>query len=112
MPGLATQAKALAGSAEQLKEIEIIPKRIIAGANTADAILAGILYGAAGAVTNICKRIERNIFGCQSRIILTGGHSGLLHFAIGQDMQTELRDNLVMRGILRLLDEREELSDN
>jgi hypothetical protein len=54
---------------------------------------------------NICRRIDRSIFGAPSIRILTGGHAEHIKFALDADFDIELHKNLVLKGILHLIAE-------
>ncbi|MFW5702049.1 MAG: type III pantothenate kinase, partial [Bacteroidota bacterium] len=105
MPGLKTQISALANSTDQLREISIEHRDIPLGMNTDDAILAGVLFGAAGSVINIVERIERRITERPTRLVLTGGHARDMQFALRQWRNIDIIPDLVLRGLLRLLEE-------
>ena len=75
-PGVLTAMKSLVGNTALLPEIPLeLPDSVI-GKNTVHAMQAGIMYGYAGLVEGVLKRIRNEIGKC--KIISTGGLSQVM----------------------------------
>jgi type III pantothenate kinase len=71
-PGLAMMARAMADGTAQLPEIAVPDAAPGVGRNTEEALAAGILHGAAGAVANLII-VASQVVGESARVFLTGG---------------------------------------
>jgi pantothenate kinase type III len=105
--GIYTQIKSLAENAEGLDYTDLKKVERASARNTADALNSGIVLGTAGAVKTISERISMEEFGLESvRLILTGGYSELIGEHLSElGMEVHIRKNLVLQGILSLLDQ-------
>lgn len=77
--GIKTAAKALASSTARLPEVELKPPRRVINASTVKAIQSGIVYGTAGQVDYIIRRIKKETGISDLKVIATGGLSELVH---------------------------------
>lgn len=71
-PGIEISLDALASRAAQLRKVELVRPRSVIGKNTVEALQAGALYGFAGQVDGLVRRIEEEI-GPVTAVIATGG---------------------------------------
>ncbi|MFN8366584.1 MAG: type III pantothenate kinase [Candidatus Kapaibacterium sp.] len=102
MPGVRTQLQALHTHTAQLPLVERSDCPLVLGTTTTHAILAGVVYGVAGAVQNIVATMQQqNALLQHAAIIFCGGDASFMidyfpaQFAI-------LRPHLVLEGILRI----------
>jgi type III pantothenate kinase len=71
-PGVAVSAEALAQKAAKLPDVQfIVPKKVLSG-NTVGALQSGIIYGFAGQIDGIVKRLKAEMGG-DVKVIATGG---------------------------------------
>ena len=71
-PGIEISLDALAARAAQLRKVELVRPRSVVGKNTVEALQAGALYGFAGQVDGLVRRIVEEI-GEVTAVIATGG---------------------------------------
>ncbi len=76
-PGIQISIDALAARAAQLRKVELVPPRSPIGKNTVEALQAGALYGFAGQVDNLVRRIAEEL-GEVKAVIATGGLAGVV----------------------------------
>jgi len=101
-PGVEISLEALTERAAALPKIDVTPPRALIGKTTIDAIRSGIVYGTAGQVDAIVRRLRAEL-GEQTKTIATGG----LARAIVPFTETiEGIDDLLTLTGLRLLHER------
>jgi type III pantothenate kinase len=102
-PGAEISIDALYERAAKLPKVELAPPRSLIGKSTVDAIRSGIVYGFAGQVEGIVRRL-RGELGEHTRVIATGGlASELVPFT--RETIDEVDDLLTLIG-LRLIWER------
>ena len=102
VPGIGISAEALYQRAAKLPRIELVKPPTVIGRNTVVAMQAGMIYGYAGQVDGIVRRIARE-FNVQPRVIATGGLAEL----IASESETiEKVDPLLTLEGLRLVYER------
>lgn len=78
-PGIMISSEALFRKASKLPRVEIFtPPESVIGKDTADSIKAGIIYGYAGLVDGMVKRMKEEM-GTNPRIIATGGLAELIN---------------------------------
>jgi len=77
LPGLQLSAKALEEHTAQLTLVDLIPPETPWGRDTAEAISAGIVFGAAGALREIIERYATEL-GRWPELIVTGGDGPLM----------------------------------
>jgi type III pantothenate kinase len=73
-PGLGISAEALFAKAAKLSKVELIRPKTVIGLDTAGSIQAGLLFGYAGLVDSLVRRIEQEL-GRSTYVIATGGLS-------------------------------------
>ena len=101
-PGVEISLEALAQRAARLFKVDLEPPRSVIGKNTAAALQSGVIYGFAGGVDAIVRRL-RDELGEEATAIATGGLAGpIVPFCEEID---ETDDLLTLRG-LRLIWER------
>jgi type III pantothenate kinase len=76
-PGVEISLDALTERAAALPKIDVMAPRSLIGKTTVDAIRSGIVYGTAGQVDAIVRRLRAEL-GAQTRTIATGGLSGVI----------------------------------
>jgi type III pantothenate kinase len=75
-PGIEISVDALADRAAQLRKVELVPPRSPIGKNTVEALQSGILYGVAGQVDGLVRRLSAALNPedpSAVRVIATGG---------------------------------------
>jgi type III pantothenate kinase len=102
-PGAEISIDALYDRAAKLPKVELGPPRSLIGKSTVDAIRSGIVYGFAGQVEGIVRRLRAEL-GPATSVIATGGLAGLLVPFIRETID-EVDDLLTLTG-LRLIYER------
>ncbi len=101
-PGLAISSEALFLQASKLPRVEFIrPKKVI-GTNTVQSMQAGIIFGYAGLIDEIVRRMKAEA-GSNPKVIATGGLAPLM--AAESKSIEEVDDFLTLEG-LRLIYER------
>jgi type III pantothenate kinase len=101
-PGIQISAEALFGRAARLRRVEIARPTLAVGRNTGQSMQSGIVFGYAGLVDGLCRRLQQELsFPC--RIVSTGGLAAL----VGPETETieQVDPNLTLTG-LRLVYER------
>ena len=101
-PGVEISLEALSQRAERLFKIDLVEPQQTIGKNTQDAVLAGVVYGFAGQVDAIVRRIREEL-GEEAVAVATGGLAGPI--VPHCDQIDEVDDLLTLTG-LRLLYER------
>ncbi len=77
-PGIMIASEALFRKASKLPRVEIFePPGNVVGKNTANSIKSGIIFGYAGLVDGIVKRMKKEM-GTQPKVIATGGLAPLM----------------------------------
>jgi len=71
-PGIEISLDALAARAAQLRKVELVRPRSTIGKNTVEALQSGALYGFAGQVDGLVRRISDELGGVTA-VIATGG---------------------------------------
>jgi type III pantothenate kinase len=102
-PGVEISIDALYDRAAKLPKVELAEPRSLIGKSTVDAIRSGIVYGFAGQVEGIVRRL-RGELGPDTTVIATGGLAGLLVPFVRETID-EVDDLLTLIG-LRLIWER------
>ena len=80
-PGIEISLDALAARAAQLRKVELVTPRSPIGKNTVEALQSGILYGFAGQVDGLVRRIARSLQPATPdaiEVIATGGLAPLV----------------------------------
>jgi type III pantothenate kinase len=76
-PGIEISVDALAARAAQLRKVELVRPRSVIGKNTVEALQSGILYGFAGQVDGLVRRIAAELGGTVT-VVATGGLAPLV----------------------------------
>jgi len=76
-PGLGISAEALFTRAAKLAKVEFVRPKTVIGTDTASSIQAGLLFGYAGLVDSLVRRMEQEL-GRSALVIATGGLSSIL----------------------------------
>ena len=102
MPGLKISVDALAGGTANLTSVEIMKPNHVYGSTTTEAIQAGLFYGTAGAVKELCSLFKKNVFhGEDTMIIGTGGFARTFE---EYKLFDEIVPGLVLTGVKVALD--------
>jgi type III pantothenate kinase len=72
-PGIKTSLEGLATKTAQLPMVELDAPKTVIGKNTKHCMQAGIIFGFAGLVDNILKRIKKELGVEQIKVVATGG---------------------------------------
>lgn len=75
-PGVKISAEALTSSAAKLPRIELTRPKTVINKSTVSGMQAGIIYGYAGQVQYIVKKMQKEMG--QAKVVATGGFSGLV----------------------------------
>jgi type III pantothenate kinase len=102
MTGIEISLEALSERGARLPRIDLAPPRSVIGKNTIDAIRSGVVYGYAGAIDAILRRLYAEL-GERADVVATGGLAGLV-VPYSEEID-EVDDLLTLTG-LRLLYER------
>ena len=102
-PGAEISIDALYDRAAKLPKVELAKPRSLIGKSTVDAIRSGIVYGFAGQVEGIVRRLRAEL-GPATCVIATGGLAGVLVPFIRETID-DVDDLLTLTG-LRLIYER------
>src|SRR5690606_10848058 len=102
VPGVAIATEALYQQAAKLPRIELAKPKSVIGRNPVTSMQAGIIYGYAGQVDGIVKRI-RTEFRVNPRVIATGGLAKLI---APETESIELIDPMLTLDGLRIIYER------
>jgi type III pantothenate kinase len=102
MPGVEISMEALTNRAAALPKIELGPPRALIGKTTIDAIRSGVIYGFAGSVDGIMRRLRAEM-GPETETIATGG---LAEHIVPFTEEIDDTDDLLTLTGLRLLHER------
>ena len=71
-PGIEISIDALAARAARLVKVELTRPRAVIGKSTVEALQSGILYGFAGQIDGLVRRIQAEL-GAPATVIATGG---------------------------------------
>jgi type III pantothenate kinase len=99
-PGAEISIDALYDRAAKLPKVELAEPRSLIGKSTVEAIRSGIVYGFAGQVEGIVRRLRAEI-GASTTVIATGGLAGVLVPFIRETID-DVDDLLTLTG-LRLI---------
>ncbi|MCW3033742.1 MAG: type pantothenate kinase [Solirubrobacteraceae bacterium] len=102
MTGIEISLEALSERGARLPKIDLAPPRSVIGKNTIDAIRSGVVFGYAGAIDAILRRIYDEL-GERADVVATGGLAGLV-VPYSEEID-EVDEELTLTG-LRLLYER------
>ena len=102
MTGIEISLEALSERGARLPKIDLAPPKSVIGKNTVDAIRSGVVFGYAGAVDAILRRLYDEL-GERTAVIATGG---LARLVVPYTEEIEEVDDLLTLTGLRLLHER------
>jgi type III pantothenate kinase len=102
MTGIEISLEALSERGARLPKIDLAPPRSVIGKNTIDAIRSGVVFGYAGAIDAILRRLYDEL-GERTDVIATGGLSHLV-VPFSEEID-QIDEELTLTG-LRLLHER------
>ena len=101
-PGIEISAEALISRASRLHRVEIARPERVVGRNPQGSMQSGIVYGYAGLVDGLCRRLKEEL-EFPVRVLATGGLARLI--APEAESIEEVDDHLTLTG-LRLIHER------
>ncbi|MGN7457771.1 type III pantothenate kinase [Paenibacillus pasadenensis] len=102
VPGIGISTEALYQKAAKLPRIELVKPRSVIGRNPVTSMQAGIIFGYAGQVDGIVRRIRKE-FDNHPRVVATGGLADLI---AAESETIERVDHLLTLEGLRLIYER------
>ncbi len=102
MTGIEISLEALSERGARLPKVDLAPPRSVIGKNTIDAIRSGVVFGYAGAIDAILRRLYDEL-GERPDVIATGG---LAQLVVPFTEEIEQVDELLTLTGLRLLHER------
>ena len=105
-PGVEISLEALYSRAAKLPRVDLAPPRALIGKSTIDAIRSGVIYGFAGQVDTILRRLRAELGECET--IATGG---LSEHIVPFCEEVDVVDDLLTLNGLRLLYERNRSPD-
>jgi len=76
-PGIEIALDALSSRAAQLRKVELVPPRSVIGKGTVEALQSGMIYGVAGQVDGLVRRIRAEL-GAEATTVATGGLAPLV----------------------------------
>lgn len=101
-PGIEISIEALASRAAKLPKIDLVEPRSVVGRSTQESIQSGIVYGFAGQIDGIVRRMRAEL-GNVAQVIATGGYApAIVPFC---DTIDRIDDLLTLTG-LRLIHQR------
>ena len=102
MTGIEISLEALSERGARLPKVDLAPPKSVIGKNTIDAIRSGVVFGYAGAIDAILRRLYDEL-GERTEVIATGG---LARLVVPYTEEIEQIDDLLTLTGLRLLHER------
>ncbi|WP_150275618.1 type III pantothenate kinase [Paenibacillus tepidiphilus] len=102
VPGLGISSEALFQRASKLPRIELEKPKKVIGRNTVHAMQAGIIFGYAGQVEGIVRRIKQEMNAPSLKVIATGGLAALI--AGETDCIDEVNPMLTLEGLRIIYD--------
>jgi type III pantothenate kinase len=99
MTGIEISLDALTERGARLPKVELAPPKAVIGKNTIDAIRSGVVFGYAGAIDAILRRLYDEL-GARAKVVATGGLSSLV-VPFTEEIE-EVDDLLTLTG-LRLI---------
>jgi type III pantothenate kinase len=102
MPGIEISLDALSERGARLPKVDLAPPKSVIGKNTIDAIRSGVVFGYAGAIDAILRRLYEEL-GQRADVVATGG---LARLVVPYTEEIDEVDDLLTLTGLRLLHER------
>lgn len=103
-PGVKISTEALYRQAARLWRVDLVRPKQAIGRNTVSSLQSGIIFGFAGQVDSMVRRIAAELGG-SPRVVATGGLAELI---CGECSTVELVDSILTLEGLRLIHERDE----
>lgn len=104
LPGVALGLEALSARTARLPAVRLAPPEGLLATDTQGCMRHGALYGAAGAVEGIIRRLERELG--KVTVVLTGGNSALVYPLL--EIPARWEPELTFLGLLRIWQRSEE----
>ncbi len=101
MTGIEISLDALTERGARLPKVELAPPKAVIAKNTIDAIRSGVVYGYAGAIDAILRRLYDELGG-HADVVATGGSSSLV---VPYTEEIDQVDDLLTLTGLRLIHE-------
>lgn len=101
-PGVQVAGDALAEAASALRRVELTPPRHATGRNTTEAVQSGLVFGWAGLVDGLVRRICTEQGLGSLPVVATGGLAQLIGPVC--ETITHIEDELTLRGLLAVLE--------
>lgn len=99
--GLTTSKNALVSQTSLLPQVELqVPKKVL-GTNSVDCIKSGLMYGHASMIDGMIRRIKVETNKPDLKVLLTGGHSRIIHPLCEEELIKD--DSLILKGLLIIL---------
>ncbi len=98
-PGLMLGVRALSEAAERLSMIELRAPSSAIGANTGEAMRAGVVLGEAKRVDGLIALVEQEL-GEELPVVVTGHHASVVFSLLGHE--ATLDESLTLRGLMRI----------
>lgn len=103
--GLTTSKNALINKASLLPQIELQKPKKLLGTNSTDSIKSGLIYGHASMIDGMINRIKTDVNNQDLTVVITGGHSEIIHPLCNETMI--LDRTLILKALLILLKKNE-----
>jgi type III pantothenate kinase len=103
VPGVEISLEALTERGAKLPKIDLAAPKGVIGKTTIDAIRSGVVYGYAGAVDAIVRRLKAEELGSECDVVATGG---LAHHIVPFCEEIHAIDDLLTLTGLRLIHDR------
>lgn len=101
-PGLNLQMKVLNKFTSKLPKIDVAISERAIGTNTTDAILSGVIRGAACMIDGLVEQCEKEL-GAKATLVATGGYSGLISSYLKRPFDF-INPTLTLEGLRYLYD--------
>jgi type III pantothenate kinase len=101
-PGMQVAGDALASAASALRRVELAAPRQATGRNTTEAVQSGLVFGWAGLVDGLVRRICTEQGLSSLPVVATGGLAQLIGPVC--ETVTHIEDELTLRGLLVVLE--------
>ncbi|WP_395374318.1 type III pantothenate kinase [Marinicella sp. W31] len=97
MPGLKMSMRALAQGASKLGTVEIVESQETLGKTTSHSIQSGLYYGTLGAMHEILRQLQQNVYAGQKPMIIgTGGFTSIYR---NEQIFDQIIPDLVLKGL-------------
>jgi len=97
MPGLKMSMRALAQGASKLGTVEIVESQETLGKTTNHSIQSGLYHGTLGAMNEIIRRLQKDVYANQKPVIIgTGGFTSIYR---NENIFDQIIPDLVLKGL-------------